>query len=144
MRAKTTFLRKLVLCAALAVSAVPVAVSAPNDPPPERVTVVAAPIGRFGFSTGSGGMLWTSAINRLVVLKIQAGGPAEKAGMRVGDEILEVDGMKVPGQSRREVFQTLRNKDAGKPVVFKVVSDKGKGPAREVRIVPVDPDKERR
>ncbi len=143
MRDRRAFLRP-VLCVAFALSAVPAACSAPNDPPAEKVTVTAAPIGRFGFGTGSGGMLWNSAINRLVVLKVQAGGPAEKAGMRVGDEILEVDGMKVPGRSRREVFQTLRNKDAGKPVTFKVASDKGKGPAHDVRIVPVDPYKVRR
>ena len=93
---------------------------------------------------GTGGMIWNRAIGHLVVLQIQTGGPAEKAGMRIGDEILAVDGLTVPGRSRSEVFGVLRNKDAGKPVTFKVASDKGKGTAHEVRIVPVDTYKERR
>ena len=108
------------------------------DLPSDRMTVTAAPIGRFGFGTGSGGMLWHSAIGHLVINQIQTGGPADKAGLRLGDEILAVDGLTVPGRSRAEVFGTMRNKDAGKPVTFKVAADKGKGPAREVRVVPVD------
>ena len=134
----------LLASAAVALSTGLVAVAAPAEPPTEKVTVTAAPIGRFGFSTGSGGMIWHSAIGHLIVLQIQAGGPAEKAGMRVGDEILDVDGMTVPGRSRSEVFGELRNKNAGKPVTFKVASAKGKGSAHEVRIVPVDADKKRR
>ena len=55
-----------------------------------------------------------------------------------------MDGLTVPGRSRAEVFRELRNKDAGKPVAFKVASAKGKGPTHEVRIIPVDTDKERR
>ena len=106
--------------------------------------MTAAPIGRFGFGTGSGGMIWHPAIGHLIVLRIQAGGPAEKAGLRVGDEILDVDGLTVPGRSHSEVFRELRNKDAGKPVTFKVASARGKGSAREVQIIPVDAEKARR
>ncbi len=113
------------------------------EPAADSVTVTAAPIGRFGFGTGSGGMLWHTAIGHLVINQIQSGGPAEKAGLRLGDEIVAVDGMTVPGQSRSEVFQAMRNKDAGKPVTLKVSSDKGKGPAHEVHVVPVDTYKPR-
>ena len=100
--------------------------------------MTAAPLGRFGFGTGSGGMLWHSAIDHLVVIQLQEGGPAQKAGMRLGDEILEVDGLTVPGRSRKEVFQAMHNKDAGKPVTFKVAADKGRGAPRVVRVVPVE------
>lgn len=123
------------VCAWLFLCLVRVAVA---DPAADSMKVTAAPIGRFGFGTGSGGMLWNPTIGHLVINQIQSGGPAEKAGLRLGDEILAVDGLTVPGRSRAEVFQTMRNKDAGKPVTFKVSSEKGKGPAHEVRVVPVD------
>lgn len=131
----------IVVCALLLLCGVH---AAPADPASETIQVTAAPIGRFGFGTGSGGMLWNPTIGHLVINQIQAGGPAEKAGLRLGDEILAVDGLTVSGRSRSEVFKTMRNKDAGKPVTFKVASDKGKGPAHEVRVVPVDTYKPRR
>lgn len=52
------------------------------DPASDSVTVTASPIGRFGFGTGSGGMLWHSAITHLVINQIQPGGPAQKGGLR--------------------------------------------------------------
>lgn len=47
------------------------------------------------------------------------GGPARKAGARVGDLIVEVDGVSMKGRSIREVVDRIKG-DAGTPVTFTV------------------------
>ena len=90
--------------------------------------------GRFGFSTGTGGPVWRRTIGHLIILRIRPGGPAEQAGLRVGDEILAVDGLSVPGRSRAEVFAALRRKEPGQVVTFRVAPWHGRGAAREVQV----------
>lgn len=117
----------------------PLAFSAAIDEsiPTAEVKVVGAPMGRFGFMTTYGGPFWRPTIGHLIVKDIQRGGPAEQGGMRVGDEILSVDGLAVPGNRRAEVFTAMRSKDAGASVVFKVASAKGAGPVRTLTVRPV-------
>ena len=104
----------------------------------EQITVVGAPLGRFGFVTTYGGPIWRATIGRLVIKDVKPGGPAEKAGMQKGDEILTVDGLAVPGGRRSEVFRALRSKDAGQVVTFEVAPAKGGLPARVVRVRAVE------
>lgn len=104
----------------------------------EQITVVGAPLGRFGFVTSYGGPIWRATIGRLVIREVRPGSPAERAGMQEGDEIWTVDGLTVPGGRRSEVFRALRRKDAGQVVTFKVAPAKGGAPARVVRVPAVE------
>lgn len=102
---------------------------------PDQVVVTAAPLGKFGFGTGYGGPIWRSTLGHLVILSVQAGGPADRAGLHQGDEILAVNGLTVPGRARSEVFAALRAIDARQIVTFRVAPEKGGAPARDVRVV---------
>jgi len=132
-------LRKWIAFSYVSVLLVPAAIAAPREEAvaSAEVTVMGAPMGRFGFVTTYGGPFWRPTIGHLVVKDIQRGGPAEQAGLRIGDEILAVDGMPVPGGRRAEVFRAMRSKDAGSTVVFKVAGAKGNGPVRVLHLRPI-------
>lgn len=100
----------------------------------EPIKVVGTPMGRFGFMTGWGGPFWRPTIGHLVILDLERGGPADQAGIRKRDEIIEVDGVVVPGARRSVVFEAMRSKDAGSIVTFKLAADKGRGPVRTVKV----------
>jgi len=68
------------------------------------------------FAGTYGGIGATSSINGSdITLKPIAGSPAEKAGIRAGDVLLEVDGQSVVGKSLSEVTALIRG-DAGTSV----------------------------
>ncbi len=98
------------------------------------IVVTASPLGKFGFGTGTGGPIWRSTIGHLVINAIEKGGPADKAGLHQGDEILSVDGLTVPGRARKEVFAALRSKPANTVVSFTVAPEDGSAPPRTVRV----------
>ncbi len=54
---------------------------------------------------------------------VLSGSPAEKAGVKEGDIILEVDGIKI--NSSNDFASLIRNKKVGDSVVFKILSNEG-------------------
>lgn len=54
---------------------------------------------------------------------VLSGSPAEKAGVKEGDIILEVDGIKI--NSSNDFASLVRNKKVGDAVVFKILSNEG-------------------
>jgi len=73
----------------------------------------------------------------LYVGMVHPDGPAHKAGLAHGDEILSVDGTAVGGKTYEEVVKMIRG-EAGTAVKLGV---KGEGAAREVAIMRVAGDK---
>lgn len=69
-----------------------------------------------GAYTGVG--LWArrAADGRIEVSRVQRGGPAERAGIREGDQLRSVDGKRVAGLPVTEVVSLLRGDRAGTPV----------------------------
>ncbi|MEU3746067.1 MULTISPECIES: S41 family peptidase [Streptomyces] len=61
-----------------------------------------------GAYTGVGLSAGRTAENGVQVTRVQAGGPAERAGLRAGDRLLSVDGRPVGGLSVSEVVSLLR------------------------------------
>ncbi|MFB7542385.1 S41 family peptidase [Streptomyces zaomyceticus] len=61
-----------------------------------------------GAYTGVGLSAGRAAEGRVRVTRVQAGGPAEKAGLRSGDRLVSVDGRPVDGLSVSEVVALLR------------------------------------
>jgi serine protease Do len=66
----------------------------------------------FGAKQGSG----------LIVSKLTAGGPAEKAGLMVGDVIVRVDGKQV--ESRNDLIDLVQAKKKGDKVKLEILRDK--------------------
>lgn len=64
----------------------------------------------------------TGAEQRLVVESVPSGGPAAEAGLRPGDEVVEIDGEPVAGMTVREVVEALRG-EVGATVRLGVVRD---------------------
>lgn len=128
-------LRTMLSLVVLAGTVAPGAVRGQTRDAPARVVVTAAPLGKFGFGVGVYGSIWRSTIEHLVIRSVQPGGPAERAGLRPGDEILAVDGLTVPGRARAEVSAALRGKDARQVVTFRVAPEKNGGLPRVVRVI---------
>lgn len=61
-----------------------------------------------GHYTGVGLSARKAAQGRIEISRVQAGGPAAKAGLRVGDRLVSVDGRAVGGLSVSEVVSLLR------------------------------------
>ncbi|MEU3690042.1 S41 family peptidase [Streptomyces narbonensis] len=61
-----------------------------------------------GTYTGVGLSAGRAAEDRVQVTRVQAGGPAERAGLRAGDRLVSVDGRPVGGLSVSEVVSLLR------------------------------------
>ncbi|MGA1343088.1 MAG: Do family serine endopeptidase [Hyphomonas sp.] len=68
-------------------------------------------------------------ISGVIITRITAGSPAEKAKLEVGDLVLTIDGKPVVGV--REMTRTLTEKTIGKPVKLAIVRD---GRTREVSV----------
>ena len=56
-----------------------------------------------------------------VVITVFPGSPAEEAGIKEGDVLVEVDGKKV--ESYKQVIRQLRNRKAGDKVILKIKRD---------------------
>lgn len=71
----------------------------------------------FG-GVGIDGMPW--ADGRIVIKQLVSGGPAEVAGMKVGDIITHIDGKQTEGSNFKEMVERrLRGKE-GTPVLIRV------------------------
>ncbi|CAM5231259.1 S41 family peptidase [Streptomyces narbonensis] len=74
-----------------------------------------------GTYTGVGLSAGRAAGDRVQVTRVQAGGPAERAGLRAGDRLVSVDGRPVGGLSVSEVVSLLRGDGVpGSAVVLRV------------------------
>ena len=75
----------------------------------------------------------------LYIGRVHREGPAHKAGLRHGDEVISVDGMTVSGKSYGEVVRMVRG-EAGKAVKLQVKRE-GEGSPREISVSRVAGDK---
>jgi len=97
------------------------------------------PIG-MGLNVATEGFLGTT-VSKVTVAKIDAGSQAERKGLLVGDEVLKVNGVTVPGAG---VF-TLRPHMKFEPGVSKRLSMKHvDGTAYEVELVKAAPSEPRK
>ena len=62
--------------------------------------------------------LWNPTIEDAKILAVTPGLPAEKAGIVSGDEVLEVDGIRVPGATSQEMHPLSAGKKIGEHVVL--------------------------
>lgn len=75
----------------------------------------------------------------LYIGKVYPEGPAHKAGLRHGDELVSVDGVAVAGKSYQQVVKMVRG-EAGTDVQLGVKSDR-EGTPREISLTRVASDK---
>lgn len=82
---------------------------------------LAAERGVFGFSLkiDSEGFFLNPTLRSLHIEKVKPRAPAEKAGLKAGDEVLEVEGRVVPGAKGLDI-KALAEKDVGQPLTLKV------------------------
>ncbi|HEY5974489.1 MAG TPA: PDZ domain-containing protein [Geobacteraceae bacterium] len=71
----------------------------------------------FG-GVGIDGVPW--ADGRIVVRQLVAGGPAQQAGVKVGDVITHIDGKQTKGSDFRQMVEHRLRGVAGTPVTIKV------------------------
>lgn len=69
--------------------------------------------------------------DKIIVAQVFEGGPSERAGLQINDQIQEIDGESVAGQALLAVVRRLRG-DPGTEVQIKI---ERKGEARTIRIV---------
>jgi len=77
----------------------------------------AVPLKNFG-GVGIDGVPW--ADGRIVVKQLVAGGPAQRAGIKVGDIITHIDGKANEGSDFKEMVEYRLRGRAGTPVVIKI------------------------
>jgi serine protease Do len=70
----------------------------------------------------------------VLVVKVEAGRPAAKAGVRVGDVALSLDGQAI--ESPRQLARSVHRVPAGQSVTLELLRD---GERRELSILPDDP-----
>jgi C-terminal processing protease CtpA/Prc len=77
--------------------------------------------GVFGFSMAidSEGFFLNPTLRSIRITKVAPASPAEQAGLKVGDEVIEVAGRTVAGAKGREI-QALAEKDVGQALQIKV------------------------
>jgi C-terminal processing protease CtpA/Prc len=85
----------------------------------------AAERGYFGFSMAIDvdGFL-NPTLNSITIAKVAPSSPAALAGIKTGDEVLEVEGHAVAGAKAKEI-QALAEKDVGQSLTLKVKHAKG-------------------
>lgn len=84
----------------------------------EALQTVARRLARPGLTLfGSVGLVMAPEKGRIVVREVVSGGPADQAGIRVGDEIIEVDGQ--PVRTTTDAFKRIRG-PRGTTVVINV------------------------
>jgi C-terminal processing protease CtpA/Prc len=74
----------------------------------------------------------------LYIGKVHREGPAHKAGLRHGDELISVDGTAVSGKSYEQVVKMIRG-ETGSPVKLQVKREEEEGP-REISVTRVAGD----
>ncbi|GLQ90706.1 PDZ domain-containing protein [Dyella flagellata] len=77
--------------------------------------------GRFGigFKVETEGFMLNPKLKSVVVSYLQPGLPADKAGIKVGDEIIEADGKTIAGASAFGM-RSVMDKDAGQSLTLKL------------------------
>lgn len=73
--------------------------------------------GIFGITvTISADGVFNPTIQKAEIVEVIAGLPAAKAGLAIGDEVLEVDGQRIPGATAKELAPLTKGKKVGSPV----------------------------
>lgn len=105
-----------------------------NDPYAELIEPEAAKdlLDAFAGKTGVVGLYAENKNGQVVVLTVYADSPAEKAGVRVGDVILAVDGRRLDKDSDSSETGLLIRGEAGEPVVLEVARE---GAVLEIKMV---------
>jgi len=80
--------------------------------------VNAAPLAKNFGGVGIDGAPW--ADGRIVVRQLVAGGPAQLAGVKVGDVITHIDGKATEGSDFKQMVEYRLRGKAGTPVTIKV------------------------
>jgi C-terminal processing protease CtpA/Prc len=77
--------------------------------------------GYFGFNPeiDAEGMFWNPTLRAVTIAKVSPKSPAEAAGMKQGDAVLEVAGKVVAGAKGKEI-QALMEKEIGESVRMKL------------------------
>lgn len=78
------------------------------------------------------GLGWGAVSNDAIVSELVKDGPAEKAGIEVGDKILKINGNKVKSNDDVAIYIQIESKD--KPVTFTVDRD---GSKKDIKVKPV-------
>ncbi|XP_030604500.1 uncharacterized protein LOC115793592 [Archocentrus centrarchus] len=94
--------------------------------------------GSLGISIagGKGSLPYKDHDEGIFISRVSAGGPSEKAGIHVGDRLLEVNGISMQGVTHHEAVSALRN--AGNCIKMKVLRERLL--PREVRDLDVSQD----
>jgi len=82
-------------------------------------SALAKPLLGFGVAVATDGYFSTT-LAEVKVASVQSGSPSEKAGLQVGDLIVELNGKPIKGASGLAVKKTLANVVPGEHVVLKV------------------------
>ncbi|GAA6213874.1 leucine-rich repeat-containing protein 1 isoform X1 [Lates japonicus] len=71
---------------------------------------------------GKGSLPYKDCDEGIFISRVTKGGPSEKAGVHVGDRLLEVNGLSMQGATHHEAVSALRN--AGSCIKMKVLRDR--------------------
>lgn len=82
-------------------------------------TALAKPRLGFGIAVATDGFFSTT-LSEVKVASVQAGSPAEVAGLKPGDLIVEMNGMAIKGASGPVMKKTLEGVKAGEHLLLKV------------------------
>ncbi|XP_054886151.1 tyrosine-protein phosphatase non-receptor type 13 isoform X1 [Poeciliopsis prolifica] len=95
--------------------------------------------GRLGISIagGKGSLPYKDQDEGIFISRVAQGGPSEKAGVHVGDRVLEVNGVSMQGATHHEAVAALRN--AGCCIKLKVIRERLPPSDMYVPAVPQDP-----
>ncbi|XP_024916559.1 disks large homolog 3-like isoform X3 [Cynoglossus semilaevis] len=97
-----------------------------------RVSGQKASLG-ISIAGGKGSLPYKDHDEGIFISRVRKGGPSEKAGIHVGDRLLEVNGLSMLGATHHEAVSTLRN--AGSCIKMKVLRERMMLPTDE----PQDP-----
>ncbi|KAM4600258.1 protein scribble homolog [Fundulus diaphanus] len=97
--------------------------SAERAGPAEEIKV-SGQSGRLGISIagGKGSLPYKDQDEGIFISRVAQGGPSEKAGIHVGDRLLEVNGLSMQGAAHHEAVAALRN--AGSCISLKVLRER--------------------
>lgn len=85
----------------------------------------AGELGGFGFNAAvSVNGVFSPTLAAVKITKVNPSSAADKAGIKVGDEIIEIDGHKVPGAKASEI-QPLMAKEVGQTIAMKLKRESG-------------------
>lgn len=88
-------------------------------------TAQAGEPGGFGFNAAiSVNGVFSPTLVAVKIAKVNPNSAADKAGMKIGDEIIEIDGHQVPGAKASDI-QQLMVKEVGQTVAMKLKRENG-------------------